>query len=146
MMFDLNPLELFGALVVAHMLCDYPLQGDFLAKAKNHTAPIPGVPWWQALGAHSIIHGGAVWLLTGIWWFGFAETVAHALIDNSKCAKRYGLTTDQALHIAFKAVWVAFCMPPESGAWVLAALFGGPFIIVTFWMGLPGDGEKERVA
>ena len=32
-------------LMVGHALADYPLQGDFLAKAKNRTAPIPGVPW-----------------------------------------------------------------------------------------------------
>lgn len=26
------------ALLIAHALCDYPLQNDFLSKAKNHTA------------------------------------------------------------------------------------------------------------
>ncbi|MFM1977463.1 MAG: hypothetical protein RL145_2309, partial [Pseudomonadota bacterium] len=45
----LNPLSLLYLLIVAHFICDYPLQGDFLSKAKNLTAPIPGVPWWQAM-------------------------------------------------------------------------------------------------
>lgn len=35
------------ALVAGHALADYPLQGDFLARAKNRTAPIAGFPWWQ---------------------------------------------------------------------------------------------------
>lgn len=103
----MGPLELFGALVVAHAVCDYPLQGDFLAKAKNRTAPIPGVPWWQALGAHAVMHGGAVWLLTGFWWLGLSEAVAHALIDDAKCRGRLSFNADQGLHIACKAVWVA---------------------------------------
>jgi hypothetical protein len=36
------------------------------------------VPWYQALGAHALIHGGVVWLLTGIWWIGLAEAALHA--------------------------------------------------------------------
>jgi hypothetical protein len=48
------------ALLAGHALADYPLQGDFLSKAKNRAAPIPGVPYWQALGAHVAIHGAFV--------------------------------------------------------------------------------------
>lgn len=103
----MSPVELFLALIAAHALADYPLQGDFLAKAKNRTAPIPGVPWWQALSAHAAIHGGAVGLLTGIWWLGVAEFVAHWLIDDAKCTGKIGFNQDQALHIAFKVAWVA---------------------------------------
>ena len=29
------------ALIAGHCLADYPLQGDFLSKAKNRTAPFP---------------------------------------------------------------------------------------------------------
>lgn len=130
-MIQFSPLEMFGALVVAHALCDYPLQGDFLAKAKNHTAPIPGVPWQQALAAHSIIHGGAVWLITGIWGLGIAEAVSHALVDWLKSNKHFGFHTDQFLHIVFKAIWVALVMPPESGAWMAALLIGVPVLLAT---------------
>jgi len=51
-------------LISAHFLCDYPLQGDFLARGKNHKAPLQGVPWYQCLVAHSVIHGAAATLLT----------------------------------------------------------------------------------
>lgn len=99
-------IEMFAALIVAHAVCDYPLQGDFLSKAKNRTAPIPGVPWQQALGAHAIMHGGAVWLITGSLWLGLAETVAHALIDDAKCRGRLSFNADQALHVVCKLLWV----------------------------------------
>ena len=72
----MSPIVMLAALIAAHAVCDYPLQGDFLAKAKNRTMPIPGVPWWQALGAHAAIHGGAVGLITGIWWLGLLEAAA----------------------------------------------------------------------
>ena len=36
----MSPLAMFAALVAGHALCDYPLQGDFLAKGKNRTASI----------------------------------------------------------------------------------------------------------
>jgi hypothetical protein len=100
-------LELFLALIVGHAIADYPLQGDFLARAKNRTAPIPGFPWWQALTAHAVIHGGFVGVLTGIWWLGVAEAVVHFITDDAKCRGKIGLNTDQAVHVACKLAWVA---------------------------------------
>lgn len=100
-------ITLLLALLVAHAVCDYPLQGDFLSKAKNATAPIPGVPWQQALGAHAAIHGGAVWLLTGHWWLGALEAALHAIIDDAKCRGRISFNQDQALHALCKVVWAA---------------------------------------
>lgn len=98
-------LKLFGQLVAAHALADYPLQGDFLAKAKNRTAPIPGVPWWQALGAHAAIHGGMVAHLTGLPSLGVAEAVVHAITDDLKCAGRISFNQDQAIHLGCKLLW-----------------------------------------
>lgn len=100
-------LTMFGALLVGHALADYPLQGDFLARAKNRTAPIPGIPWQQALGWHAVIHGGAVGLITGVWWLGVLETVIHAVTDDAKCRGKIGFNTDQAIHVACKVLWVA---------------------------------------
>lgn len=102
----MTPIEMGLLLVVGHALADYPLQGDFLSKAKNRAAPIPGVPWWQALGAHSVIHGGMVGLITGIWWLGVAEAVAHTLIDDAKCTGKISFSWDQALHLVCKFVWL----------------------------------------
>lgn len=93
-------------LVFGHCLADYPLQGDFLARAKNHAAPIPGVPWVTALAAHAAIHAGVVLVITGSLWLALAELVGHTAIDYAKCSGRIGFSTDQALHLAMKAAYI----------------------------------------
>lgn len=97
-------------LIVLHAICDYPLQGDFLAKAKNRAAPISGVPWWQALGAHAAIHAGAVMLITGVIWLALLEFLAHCLIDDAKCRGRLSFNQDQGLHLACKVAWAALAV------------------------------------
>lgn len=104
-MIGMSAMEAFGAMIIAHAVCDYPLQGDFLSKAKSRFKPIPSVPWYQAMGAHAIMHGGAVWLITGVWWLGLAEVVAHFTIDDGKCGRSIDFNTDQALHVTCKIAW-----------------------------------------
>lgn len=103
------------ALFIAHALADYPLQGDFLSKAKNPAAPIPGVPWQQAMMAHALIHAGAVWLITGMWWLGVAEFFAHWITDYSKCRGRLSFDEDQAIHFTCKVAWAAIAVTPMLG-------------------------------
>jgi hypothetical protein len=102
--------ELAVALLTAHAICDYPLQGDFLAKAKNRHAAMPGVPWYQAMGAHAVIHGGSVAAITGIWWLGVAEAVAHFIIDDLKCSEEIDFNTDQILHVLCKVAWLGIAL------------------------------------
>jgi len=99
-------LAMLFILLVGHALADYPLQGDFLARGKNHKNPIAGVQFYHCLGAHALIHGGMVYLLTGSFLLGVLETVIHAAIDYGKSDGWYGLNVDQALHVACKVVWV----------------------------------------
>lgn len=106
-------LDRLGLMIFGHALADYPLQGDFLAKAKNRMAPIPGVPWWQALGAHAAIHGGVVALITRDWRLGVAEAAVHAITDDLKCRGKIDFNTDQAIHLACKIVWAALSAPPD---------------------------------
>ena len=100
-------LEVLFLLLAVHALADYPLQGDFLAKAKNRHAPIPGVPWWQALTAHALIHAGGVFVVTGSLAFAAIELSAHWLIDNAKCSGRLTFNADQMLHVICKIAYVA---------------------------------------
>jgi hypothetical protein len=95
------------ALLGAHCFFDYAGQGDFVARAKNVNTPVPGIPWWNVLTAHAVQHGAAVALITGIWWLGVAEVVAHWLTDNAKCRGRIGFNTDQAVHVGCKLAWFA---------------------------------------
>ena len=98
-------LTLLIYLLAGHALADYPLQGEFLSKAKNRTTPIPGVPWWHALSAHSAIHGGVVTFLTGQWYLGVAEFLIHAITDDAKCRGKITYNQDQAIHIVCKLIW-----------------------------------------
>lgn len=93
------------ALVAGHALADYPLQGDFLARAKNRTMPFPGVPWWQALAAHCSIHGAFVAFITGQAWLFVAEFYLHWVTDDAKCRGKLSFNQDQAIHIACKVWW-----------------------------------------
>lgn len=120
----MTPAEMFFALVCGHAVADYALQSDFIAKGKNrhHTTTAPPGQKWQpvwplVLSAHGLIHGTAVYIVTGIWWLGQAETVAHCLIDFGKCEAKYGIYTDQGLHIACKVLWVliALVLGPMGG-------------------------------
>jgi hypothetical protein len=89
-------------LLVAHWVADYPLQGDFLAKAKQ-SGPLR----LYHLVAHAGIHGGAVALATGSLWLGLAEWAAHTVIDELKVRGLTSFALDQALHIGCKLVWLA---------------------------------------
>lgn len=94
-------------MLIGHAVADYPLQGDWLAKAKNHTLSlVPGeVIWPGALASHAAIHAGAVWLVTGSWALACAEFAAHSVIDFAKCDGRLTYNQDQALHVACKVAW-----------------------------------------
>lgn len=92
-------------LLVAHALCDFPLQGDFLARGKNHKDPAFAGIWPIALAAHAAIHGGAVAFVTGIPALGICEAAMHARIDYAKCSGRISFEFDQAAHVLCKAAW-----------------------------------------
>ncbi len=98
--------QMLFLLLVGHALADYPLQGDFLAKAKNENAPIPGVPWWQAMAAHGLIHAGAVFLVTHSLILAVLEFATHVSVDRAKCRGLIGFNADQAIHVFCKVVWV----------------------------------------
>jgi hypothetical protein len=100
-----NPLAVFFALAVGHALADFPLQGDYLARQKTRASSTSREEWIVALSAHSLIHAGTVWLITGSMILGGIELVLHALIDLAKGGRKFGLVTDQILHLSCKAAY-----------------------------------------
>jgi hypothetical protein len=97
----------FVWLCIVHALLDYPLQGDWLSKAKNPTLTlVPGETIWPlALTSHAAIQAGGVWIITGAWQLAVSEFLAHWTIDYLKCKKYFSYNHDQMLHIACKALW-----------------------------------------
>lgn len=98
-------LEIFLLMVFGHTLGDYAFQSEFMARGKNRTAPIPGIPWIHPMAAHCVIHGGLVGVITGSIWLGLAETIIHALTDDAKCRGKISYHMDQAIHIGCKLLW-----------------------------------------
>lgn len=101
-------------LVFFHFLADYPLQGDFLSRAKNRHNPIQGVPWYQAMVAHSFIHAFFVFLATGYFVFFVVEFFAHMIIDDRKCAGELTFNEDQAIHLILKFAYVMLIVFMET--------------------------------
>lgn len=89
-------------LLVGHWLADYPLQGDFLANAKQK-----GPLRLYHLIAHSGIHGGFVMIITGSWILGLTEWILHTIIDELKVKGKTNFALDQTLHILCKIGYVA---------------------------------------
>ncbi|MGC4017159.1 MAG: DUF3307 domain-containing protein [Luteolibacter sp.] len=107
---------LLFALLIGHALADYPLQGAFLAKAKDRHSDsgamfaesvAPKGLWIHALTAHALVHAGSVWIITGSVGLALVELVLHWLIDFAKCEGWTGFTTDQLLHVLCKVGYAA---------------------------------------
>jgi hypothetical protein len=106
-------MHILFLMIWAHALADFPLQGDFLAKAKDPTAVLMGTGeriWLWCMGAHCLIHAGFVAVITGNIWLGLAEFAAHWLIDYTKCCRRISFGQDQALHIGCKILWFVLAL------------------------------------
>jgi Protein of unknown function (DUF3307) len=101
-----GPLALFFAFAISHALADFPLQGDYLAREKQRSKAASSLEWFIALTAHSLIHAGGVWLVSGRVGFGVAEFFLHWLIDFGKGEGKYGYATDQTLHLSCKVAYV----------------------------------------
>lgn len=112
-------LPAFILMAFFHFLADYPLQGDFLAKAKNHKAPIPGVPWLTALFSHAFIHAGFVWLITGYIWLAVLELFIHAWVDWEKSEGKIDYITDQFVHLIFKAAFALVVSVLPNAHWLM---------------------------
>ena len=102
-------------MLAGHALADFGLQSDRMSFSKRRDNPAvdtAGLPvWWMWLGAHALMHGGAVAVVTGVWWLGLLETVFHCLIDSFRGP---GITPpawlDQAMHAFCKLAWALIAL------------------------------------
>ena len=101
-----GPIALFFAFAIAHALADFPLQGEYLARTKVRHQAGNLSEWMIALTAHSLVHAGAVWIVSGSVILGVTELCLHWLIDLGKGEGKYGYATDQWLHLSCKLAYV----------------------------------------
>lgn len=96
-----EPAQVFLLLLAAHWVADYPLQGDFLSRAKSE-----GPLRHYHLLAHSGIHAGAVLLVTASLPLALIEWLVHAIIDEAKVRGRTTFAQDQIAHLTCKVAYV----------------------------------------
>lgn len=111
MMVELTWLHVALLLVFLHFLADFPLQGEYIATNKD---PASGNPnWIWIMSAHCTIHAGFVLLVTGSVLLFLLELVTHFAVDIAKCKSLIGFTTDQALHLISKFIWLTVLLALE---------------------------------
>lgn len=99
-------IEIFAWLLIGHAIADYPLQSEWVARAKQPGFTFDGEAIWPSvLACHAGIHAGAVKLVTGSWLLAGLEFVAHAGIDYSRGRGLLSYNGDQAAHVGCKIVW-----------------------------------------
>lgn len=107
-------IELFFLFCVMHAALDFILQPNVMSSAKcrgsrYHRSGNEEFPaWYYWLGAHSLGHGGAVYLVCGNPLLGILETFLHGLIDYLKCERKTSLALDQGLHLLCKVGYTAY--------------------------------------
>ncbi len=105
-------LMLLFLLLAGHALADFVLQTEVMAIGKNRHSKIheekgKHFPTWHYwMGAHTLIHGGMVCLLTQSLLLGLIETLLHTLIDFLKCEGKLSFHQDQFLHLVCK---IGYC-------------------------------------
>ena len=108
--------ELLFQFLVIHAVLDFMLQPDIMASAKNRHSKYHKdgnrdfPPWYYWLGAHSLGHGGGVYLITGNLALALVEFFLHGLIDHLKCERKTTLAQDQALHALCKLGYCFFLL------------------------------------
>ena len=109
-------MALFFQLLVGHVMGDFVFQRSIMATSKCRHAEIYKTaskrfpPWYYWLLTHALVHGGAVYFITGNLALGLIETALHTVIDFGKCEHWYRIHVDQALHILCKLAYVYFIL------------------------------------
>lgn len=97
-------LEVLFLLLISHAVCDYALQSDFIAQAKNRHTAIGKQMWQFVLPAHGLIHAGGVYVVTNSIGASVFQLITHVIIDYMKCDDRISFNVDQLMHIVVMGV------------------------------------------
>jgi len=111
-------LDSLFLLIFGHALADFVLQPEAMGYVKNRNDKIHSKEhslfpvWWYWLTAHSLVHGGVVYVVAGVMLgssyallLGLAEAVIHWWTDFAKCEGWITMHQDQAIHIGCKVAY-----------------------------------------
>ena len=92
-----------------HALTDYALQPEWMGSHKRPHQPQDLdkhlEPWWWSMGAHGLLNGLGVWVITQSVLLGVLETAVHFLLDTAKAQGDLTMQQDQYGHWASKVGW-----------------------------------------
>lgn len=104
-------LPLLFQMLIGHAVADFVMQPKAMGFGKNRNnmqqtkADSVFPRWYYWMTAHALVHGGAVYIISGSAWLGLIETILHWCIDFAKCERWINLHVDQMLHIVCKLVY-----------------------------------------
>ena len=107
----LSILPVFFQMVIGHAVSDFVLQPDAMGFGKNRNNDAQRTKgalfphWYYWMTSHALVHGGAVYIITGSATLGLLETVLHWMIDFAKCEHWFNVHVDQSLHILCKILY-----------------------------------------
>ncbi len=107
-------LENLFMLFFGHALGDFVLQPEAMGYGKNRNDQIHDKEhslfprWYYWLSAHSLVHAGLVYLITGSLLFGLIELAIHWLTDFMKCEGKISIHQDQGIHLGCKVLYALF--------------------------------------
>lgn len=92
-------METIIKLIFCHLVGDYVLQSDFIARTKGEN--------WYHLFVHCILYCLPFYIVFGLTWQLWVVFVTHIVIDALKARyKKISYTTDQVLHYAVMFVFL----------------------------------------
>ena len=116
-------LDKLFLLFAGHLLADFPLQDDHMAKTKNRHYKPDYIPegqkptpiWFYSLTAHALIHGLVVYVITGRLGASLQMSVNHWILDFLKCENITNPHVDQLLHyIMIFIIWMGLTQSGNS--------------------------------
>jgi hypothetical protein len=91
-------IELLLKLVFCHLVGDYVLQSDFIAKSKGEN--------WYHLFVHCVLYCLPFYIVFGLTWQLLGIFLTHIYIDSLKARyKVINYTTDQLLHYMITLIY-----------------------------------------
>lgn len=105
--------ETLFLLLIGHAFADFALQTPAMANGKSPLNVPKNIPkgqkptivWPYYLSAHTLIHAGAVYVVTGSLLFALAEAVTHFFFDLAKSLNYTNPHIDQILHLLMKVLY-----------------------------------------
>lgn len=90
--------EILLKLLFCHLIGDYVLQSDFIAKTKGEN--------WYHLFVHCVLYCLPFYLVFGVTWHLAVIFITHMLIDPMKARyNKISYTTDQVMHYLVSLVY-----------------------------------------